>query len=190
MTIRDDRVRPASDLIDRNFRTDAPDHRWVADITYLPTWAGFIYLSVVLDAWSRRIVGWSMGHALRAQLVIDAMNMAIGQRRPGDVILHSDLGARYTSVAFGLRCKEAGVRPSMGSVGDAYDNAMCESFFATVECELLDRRKFLTKAETRMAVFEFIEVWYNPSRRHSALRYTSPNTFERNAQTELKSATG
>ncbi len=98
--------------------------------------------------------------------------------------------AQYTSVAFGLRCKEAGVRPSMGSVGDAYDNAMCESFFATLECELLDRRKFATRAAARMAVFEFIEGWYNPSRRHSALGYKSPITFERSAQNKLRSATG
>lgn len=189
-TIRDVRVRPASDLVDRNFRADEPNQLWVADITYVPTWAGFIYLSVVLDAFSRRIVGWSMGHDLRAQLVIDAMNMAIGQRKPRDVIHHSDQGSQYTSVAFGLRCKEAGVRPSMGSVGDAYDNAMCESFFATLECELLDRRKFRTKAEARMACFQFIEGWYNPSRRHSALGYKSPNTFERSAQNQLRSATG
>jgi putative transposase len=189
-TIRDARVRPAGDLVDRNFRAGEPDKLWVADITYVPTWAGFIYLSVVLDAFSRRIVGWAMGHDLKAQLVIDAMNMAIGQRRPESVIHHSDQGSQYTSVAFGLRCKEAGVRPSMGSVGDAYDNAMCESFFATLECELLDRRKFRTKAEARMACFEFIEGWYNPSRRHSALGYKSPITFERSAQNRLRSATG
>jgi putative transposase len=189
-TFRDDRVRPANDLVDRNFRADGPNQLWVADITYVPTWAGFIYLSVVLDAFSRRIVGWSMGHDLKAQLVIDAMNMAIGQRRPANVIHHSDQGSQYTSLAFGLRCKEAGVRPSMGSVGDAYDNAMCESFFATLECELLERRKFATKAAARMAIFEFIEGWYNPSRRHSALGYKSPITFERSAQNQLRAATG
>lgn len=189
-TIRDDRVRPAGDLVDRNFWAAGPNQLWVADITYVPTWTGFIYLSVVLDAFSRRIVGWAMGHDLKAQLVIDAMNMAIGQRRPANVIHHSDQGSQYTSVAFGLRCKEAGVRPSMGSVGDAYDNAMCESFFATLECELLDRRKFRTKAAARMACFEFIEGWYNPSRRHSALGYKSPIRFERDMQKQLQSATG
>ena len=140
-TFRDDCVRPACDLVDRNFYADEPNQLWVADITYVPTWAGFLYLAVVLDAFSRRIVGWAMGHNLKAQLVLDAMNMAIAQRRPRDVIHHSDQGSQYTSIAFGLRCKEVGVRPSMGSVGDAYDNAMCESFFATLECELLDRRK-------------------------------------------------
>ena len=115
-----------------------------------------------------------MGHNLKVQRVLDAMNMAIGQRKPTAVIHHSSQGSQYTSVAFGLRCKEAGVRPSMGSVGDAYDNAMCESFFATLECELLDRRKFQTKAEARMAIFEFIEGWYNPGRRHSALDMACP----------------
>ena len=187
-TFRDNRVRPACDLVDRNFYADAPDTLWVADITYVPTWAGFLYLAVVLDAFSRRIVGWAMGHDLKAQLVLDALNMALTQRRPVSVIHHSDQGSQYTSVAFGLRCKETGVRPSMGSVGDAYDNAMCESFFATLECELLDRRKFQTKAEARMAVFQFIEGWYNPARRHSALGYQSPINYERSAQTRLEPA--
>ena len=147
-----------------------------------------LYLAVVLDAFSRRIIGWAMGHNLKAQLVLDALNMAIEQRKPYDVIHHSDQGSQYTSVAFGLRCKEAGVRPSMGSVGDAYDNAMCESFFATLECELLDRRKFQTKAEARMAIFQFIEGWYNPGRRHSALGYKSPINFERSVKQQLESA--
>jgi len=187
-TTRDERVRPANDLVDRNFYADRPNMLWVADITYVPTWAGFLYLAVVLDAFSRRIVGWAMGNTLKAQLVLDALNMALGQRKPSGVIHHSDQGSQYTSIAFGLRCKEAGVRPSMGSVGDAYDNAMCESFFATLECELLDRRKFKTKAEARMAIFEFIEGWYNPARRHSALGYQSPINFERSTVEGLKSA--
>lgn len=184
-TIRDERVRPAADLVDRDFSAERPDALWVADITYIATWTGFLYLAVVLDAFSRKIVGWAMGGDLRAQLVLDALNMAIGQRRPRKVIHHSDQGSQYTSIAFGLRCREAGVRPSMGSVGDAYDNAMCESFFATLECELLQRRKFQTKAEARMAVFVFIEGWYNPSRRHSALGYRSPVEFERYARDPL-----
>lgn len=184
-TVRDGRVRPSADLVDRNFYAEKPNELWVADITYVPTWVGFLYLAIVLDAFSRRVVGWAMGTNLKTQLVLDAMNMAIGQRKPQDVIHHSDQGSQYTSVAFGLRCKEAGVRPSMGSVGDAYDNAMCESFFATLECELLDRRKFQTKAEARMAVFEFIEGWYNPGRRHSALGYLSPIDYEREAANGL-----
>ena len=186
-TFRNERVRPACDLVDRNFHADEPNRLWVADITYVPTWAGFLYLAVVLDAFSRRIVGWAMGHDLKAQLVLDALDMALTQRRPVDVIHHSDQGSQYTSIAFGLRCKEAGVRPSMGSVGDAYDNAMCESFFATLECELLDRRKFRTKAEARIAIFQFIEGRYNPGRRHSALGYQSPINYERSAREQLES---
>ena len=119
-----------------------------------------------------------MATHLRTELVLDALNMALGQRRADDVIHHSDQGCQYTSIAFGLRCKEAGVRPSMGSVADCYDNAMCESFFATLECELLDQKPLHTQAEARMAVFDFIEGWYNPHRRHSALGYQSPNAFE------------
>ena len=186
-TIQDERVRPAADLVDRDFTAEKPDELWVADITYIATWTGFLYLAVVLDAFSRKVVGWAMGSDLRTQLVLDALNMAVGQRRPREVIHHSDQGSQYTSVAFGLRCEEARVRPSMGSVGDAYDNAMCESFFATLECELLQRRKFQTKAEARMAVFVFIEGWYNSGRRHSALGYKSPIEFERTAQDALTS---
>ncbi len=185
-TRRDKGVRPAPDLVVRNFTADGPDQLWVADITFVPTTAGFLFLAVVLDAWSRKIVGWSMANHLRAELVIDALEMAVGQRRPvGDVIHHSDQGSQYTSLAFGNRCKEAGVRPSMGSVGDAYDNAMCESFFATLECELLDRRRFVSQAEARVACFSFIEGWYNPVRLHSALNYRSPIRYEQDMQAEL-----
>jgi putative transposase len=172
-------TRPAPDLVARDFSARGPDRLWVADITYIPTWAGFLYLAVVVDAWSRRIVGWAMASHLRTELVLDALNMALWQRRPQEVIHHSDQGCQYTSIAFGLRCKEAGVRPSMGSVADCYDNAMCESFFATLECELLDRKRFRTQAEARMAVFDFIEGWYNPHRRHSSLDYASPIEYER-----------
>jgi len=152
---------------------------WVADITYIPTWAGFLYLAVVLNAFSRRVVGWAMDKHLRTELVLEALNMALWQRRPSAVIHHSDQGCQYTSIAFGKRCKEDRVRPSTGSVGDCFDNALCESFFATLECELLDRRRFKTQAEARMAVFEFIEAWYNPYRRHSGLDYFSPVEYEK-----------
>jgi putative transposase len=165
--------------VDRDFHPEGPDKLWVADITYIPTWAGFLYLAVVLDAWSRRIVGWAMDTGLKTQLVLDALNMALEQRRPSGVVHHSDQGCQYTSIAFGQRCREAGVRPSMGSVGDCFDNAMCESFFATLECELLDRQRFRTQIEARMAVFEFIEGFYNPRRRHSALDYESPINYEK-----------
>ena len=143
---------------------------------------GFLYLAVVVDAWSRRVIGWAMETHLRTELVLAALNMAVAQRRPTAVIHHSDQGCQYPSVAFGQRCAEAGVRPSMGSVGDAYDNALCESFFATLECELLDRHRFRTQVEARLAVFDFIEGWYNPRRRHSALDYRSPVIFERSKE--------
>ena len=177
-TRRDKKARPAPDLVDRNFVASRPNQLWVADITFVPTASGFLYLAVVLDAWSRKVVGWSMANHLRTELVLDALEMAIGQRRPDGVIHHSDQGSQYTSLAFGKRCKEAGVRPSMGSVGDAYDNAMCESFFATLECELLERRRFASQAEAKMACFSFIEGWYNPARLHSALGYRSPMAYE------------
>jgi putative transposase len=181
-TRRDAEQPPAADLVARNFTAASPDQLWVADITYIPTWAGFLYLAIVLDAWSRRVVGWAMATHLRTALVLDALEMAQAQRRATHVIHHSDHGCQYTSYAFGLRCREMGVRPSMGSVGDAYDNALAESFFATLECELLDRRRFKTQAEARMAVFEYIEGWYNPHRRHSALDQESPLNYERRHQ--------
>jgi putative transposase len=179
-TVRDRAARPAPDLVERNFTAAAPNRLWVADITYVPTWAGFLYLAVVLDAFSRKIVGWAMETYLRVELVLKALNMALEQRRPAGVIHHSDQGSQYTSLAFGKRCEETGVRPSMGSVGDCFDNALCETFFATLECELLNRKSFKTQAEARMAVFHFIEGWYNPHRRHSALDYLSPIDYERN----------
>jgi len=179
-------ARPAPDLVERDFTAERPDQLWVADITYVPTWAGFLYLAVVLDAFSRRVVGWAMAMHLRTQLVLDALDMALGQRRPRDVVHHSDQGSQYTSIAFGARCRQAGVRPSMGSVGDCYDNALCESFFATLECELIDRRRFPTQSAARSAVFEFIEGWYNPCRRHSSIGYLSPINFERNQLPPLR----
>jgi len=178
-TRRDPDARPAPDLVERKFAADAPNQLWVADITYIPTWSGFLFLAVVLDVFSRRIVGWAMANHLRTELVLQALEMAIWRRRPRNVIHHSDQGTQYTSIAFGRRCKEAGVRPSMGSVGDCYDNAMCESFFATLECELLDRRTFKTQHQAGLEVFDFIEGWYNPRRRHSALGYLAPNVYER-----------
>jgi len=178
-TRRADDAPRIPDLVSRDFTAPAPDRLWVADITYVPTWAGFLYLAVVVDAFSRRVVGWSMANHLRTELVLEALNMALSQRRPGEVIHHSDQGCQYTSFAFGRRCREMSVRPSTGSVGDCYDNALCESFFATLECELIDRRSFRTQAEARMALFEFIESWYNPHRRHSGIDYHSPVDYER-----------
>jgi putative transposase len=150
------------DLVRRDFQASAPNQLWVADITYVPTWSGFLFLSVVIDVWSRRVVGWAMANHLRTELVLDALEMAIQRRQPSDVIHHSDQGCQYTSYAFGKRCREAGIRPSMGSVGDCYDNAICESFFATLETELIDRRKFKNRSEAKLAVFHFIEGWCKP----------------------------
>jgi putative transposase len=169
----------AADLVRRDFTATAPNQLWVADITYVPTWAGFLYLAMVLDVFSRRIVGWAMATHLQTDLVLDALNMALQQRRPQGVIHHSDRGSQYTALAFGARCQEMGVQPSRGAVGSAYDNAMAESFFATLECELLDRRRFRTQAEARVAIFRYIEGWYNPHRRHSSLGLQSPMTYER-----------
>ena len=180
-TVRAAHARPAPDLVQRAFTATGPNQLWVADITYIPTGAGTLYLAVVLDVWSRRIIGWAMATHLRTSLVLAALDMAMAQRRPTAVIHHSDQGCQYTAIAFGSALSRRDVRPSMGSVGDCYDNAMCESFFATLECELLDRVTLRTPAEARTAVFEFIEGWYNPTRRHSSLDYVSPIDFERQA---------
>jgi len=188
-TKRDPDAKPAPDLVDRKFASEGPDRLWVADIKYIPTQEGFLYLAAVMDAFSRRIVGWAMERYLKTELVLQALNMAIGQRRPEGVIHHSDQGSQYTAVDFGKRCRETGVRPSMGSAGDCYDNAQCESFFATLECELLDRRTFQTRQEAKRGVFEFIEGWYNPHRRHSALGYDSPANYERRHTASLSAPT-
>jgi putative transposase len=179
-TIQNKDARPAPDLVKRNFTATGPNQLWVADITYVPTWSGFLFLAVVLDVFSRRIVGWAMATHMRTELILDALSMAMQQRRPGPgVIHHSDQGTQYTSIAFGLRCRAWGVRPSMGSVGDCYDNAMCESFFATLECEMIDRTPLPNPQEARLAVFRFIEGWYNPRRRHSSIGYLAPAEYER-----------
>ena len=173
-------VVAAPDLVKRDFTASAPDQLWVADITYVPTNEGWLYLATVMDAWSRRIVGWAMDQFLRTELVVEALNMAVWNRRPATgVIHHSDRGAQYTSLTFTERCQAAGILPSTGSVGDAYDNALAEAFFATLEAELLMRYQFETRRKARLALFDFIEGWYNPRRRHSALGYLSPAEFER-----------
>ena len=168
----------------RQFVARGPNQLWVADVTYIPTQTGTLYLAVVLDVWSRRIVGWAMETHLRTALVLAALDMAIAQRRPVGVIHHSDQGCQYTAIGFGLRCRAHGIRPSMGSVGDCYDNAMCESFFATLECELLDRVPLPTPEAARRVLFTWIEGWYNSRRRHSALDYEAPITFEQRAVPE------
>ena len=178
-THQDSRYPPAPDLVERRFVAEGPNRLWVGDITYVPTWAGFIYLAIVLDVWSRRVVGWAIGEQMTADLVLAALNMAVSQRRPRQVIHHSDRGRQYASIAFSQRCQEVGVRTSMGRVGDAYDNAMAESFFASLECELISRHSFRTKAEAQRALFAYIEGWYNSRRRHSGIGRVSPIAFER-----------
>jgi len=187
-TRRNKDARPAPDLVERHFVADAPDKLWVADITYISTWTGFLFLAVVLDVFSRRVVGWAMANHLRTELIVAALDMAVARRRPQDVIHHSDQGCQYTSIAFGARCRDAGVRPSMGSVGDCFDNAMCESFFATFECELLVKHKFHTQAQAVPVVFDYIEGWYNTHRRHSSIDYLSPIAFERRHEAKIEVA--
>jgi len=179
LTRRDPDAVPAPDLVERNFTPPGPDRLWVADITQQRTDQGWLYLAVVLDGFSRRIVGWSMADHLRTELVIDALDMAIAQRQPATgLIHHTDHGCQYTSLAFGRRLQQAGLVASMGTIGDALDNAVAESFFATLECELLDRYDWPTRQALRTAVFDFIEVFYNRQRRHSTLDYLTPVDYE------------
>lgn len=182
-----DQAPAASDLVRRRFQAPGPDRLWVADITYVPTWEGFLFLACVLDAWSRRCVGWSMRNDLRAELVLDALGMAVTRRRPDPgLIHHSDRGSQYTSLGFGKTLSEAGILQSMGRRGDAFDNAVAESFFATLETELFDRRTFKTRDQARLEVFDFVEGFYNPRRRHSALGYRSPAEYEQSQMNLIK----
>ena len=180
-TRHDPTARPAPDLVQRAFVATVPDALWVSDITYVSTQQeGFLFLAVILDVFSRRVVGWSMADHLRAELVLAALEMAVWTRHPqAGLIHHSDHGCQYTAEAFAERCHALGIQCSMGTTGDCYDNALAESFFATLECELLDRQTFRTHQEARSAVFAFIESFYNRQRRHSALGYLSPEEFER-----------
>ena len=172
-------VRVADDLVERQFRPAAPNVLWIADVTYLRTWEGWLYLAAVQDAYSRRIVGWSMADHMRSELVVDALQMAIWRRNnPEGTIVHSDHGTQYTSWAFGRRLRAAGLLGSMGSVGDAFDNAVAESFFGTLQLELLDRRPWSSRTELAAAMFEWIECFYNPTRRHSSIGMLSPIDYE------------
>ena len=183
-TIRVPGVRPAVDLVGRDFVPSAPNELWVADIKYIPTAAGWLYLAAVVDCFSRRVVGWSMRDDLRAQLVVDALEMAVARRRPGPgLVHHSDQGSQYVSLLFGERCREADVEISMGCTS-AYDNAVAESFFASLTKDLLRRRKLHSRAEARTAVFDYIEAFYNPIRLHSTLDYLSPVDYEKMKEEE------
>ena len=178
-TIRIPGITPATDLVERQFQPDRPNVLWVADITYLRTGEGWLYLAAVQDAYSRQIVGWSMATHMRASLVVDALKMALSRRRPGPgLIHHSDHGSQYVSLAFGRAAGQAGIAVSMGSRGDAYDNAVAETFFATLKKELLNRRTWPDRLELQSAVFEYIEAFYNRQRRHSTLGMLSPIAYE------------
>ena len=173
-------VRVAEDLVDRQFLAAAPNRLWVADITYLRTWEGWLYLVAVQDVFSRRIVGWAMDSHMRTELVLDALRMAVAQRRPAPgLVWHSDQGSQFVALAFGQQARAAGIAQSMGSRGDCFDNAVAESFFATLKKELIHRRSWPQRAELRTEVFDFIEVFYNRRRRHSTLGFLSPAQFEK-----------
>jgi putative transposase len=179
-TIRVPGVRVADDLVRRNFRPSAPNVLWVADITYLSTWQGWLYLAAVQDAFSRAIVGWSMADNMRAELVVDALQMGLARRKPdAGLIHHSDQGSQYVSLAFGQQARDAGIAMSMGSKGDCFDNAAAESFFATLKKELVHRHSWPSRQKLRSAVFDYIESFYNRERRHSTLGYLSPREFEK-----------
>jgi len=172
----------APDLVCRQFSAQRPNELWFADITYVPTWQGWLYLAAVVDACSRYCVGWSMRDDLCADLVYDALGMAVTRRRPSaDLIHHSDRGSQYRSLAYGRLLRESQIMPSMGSRGDAYDNAAMESFMATIKKELIHRRRFKSRDEARLAIFKYIETFYNPLRRHSSLGQRSPLNYERTA---------
>ena len=178
-TIRVPGVRVADDLVEREFGPDAPDLLWCADITYLRTWEGWLYLAAVQDLYSRRVVGWSMANHMRSDLVVDALRMAVARRRPETgLIHHSDQGSQYVSLAFGQTARDQGIAVSMGSKGDCFDNAVAESFFATLKKELVNRNTWPTRAEMRTAVFDYIEIFYNATRRHSTLGMLSPIQYE------------
>jgi len=179
-TIRDKHADPYEDLVDRDFAADGPDEIWCTDITEHPTQEGKIYCAAVIDVFSRKVVGWSIDDNMRSELVVDALGMAILRRQPERqcTILHSDHGSQFTSWAFGRRLVDAGLVPSMGSVGDCYDNSLVESFWGTMQLELLDSKIWETRAVLATAIFEWIECWYNPLRRHSSIGMLSPTDFE------------
>lgn len=178
-TRQDKHATPAPDLVKRNFAAAAPNKIWTADITYINTWEGFLYLAFILDIYSRKVVGWSMANHLRTELVVDALEMALWRRSPdAGLIHHTDRGAQYTALSFGKRLEDAGTVPSMGRTGSALDNAISESFVASLKCELLHGPRFISREAARTAVFDYVEGFYNRVRRHSSLGYLSPAEYE------------
>jgi putative transposase len=185
-TRRNKHATPAPDLVGRNFAASLPNRLWTADITYVKTDEGFLYLAFIVDVYSRRVVGWSMSNNLRTELVVNALEMALWRRRPSSgLIHHSDRGSQYTALSFAKRLEEAGVVSSMGRTGSALDNALSESFVASLKTELLHRHRFCTRAAARMAIFDYIEGFYNRQRRHSSLGYLSPTEYEQATMEEV-----
>jgi putative transposase len=185
-TRRDPRATPAPDLVKRNFAAAAPNKIWTADITYVGTQEGFLYLAFILDVYSRQVVGWSMASHLRTELVVDALEMALWRRSPdAGLIHHTDRGAQYTALSFGKRLEEAGVVPSMGRAGSALDNAISESFVASLKTELLHGHRFPTREAARTSIFDYLEGFYNRVRRHSSLGYLSPAAYEHATMEEV-----
>jgi putative transposase len=188
-TIRDPKRVSAPDLVDRDFARAEPNRLWVCDLKYVQTGQGFLFLAVVQDVFSRRIIGWSMRDDLRSELVLDALGMAVSARGPAaGVVAHSDHGSQYTSLVYGAYAKQSGIDLSMGSIGDPWDNAIAESFFASLEKELLRRERFTTREQARLRIFWYIECFYNPRRRHSSLGYLSPIDYEHQHQQEAIAA--
>jgi putative transposase len=185
-TVADERQPPAPDLVERRFVAERPNQLWLADVTYAPTLEGYLFLGVVIDMFSRKIVGWSMRDDLKAELVVDALAMAVTRRRPpAGLVHHSDRGSQYTSLAFGRTLRESGLIASMGSRGDAFDNAACESVISTLKVEWIKRHRYQSRDQARLSIFRYIETFYNPRRRHSALGGISPDDYERRSQEEV-----
>jgi transposase InsO family protein len=169
----------AGNILDRQFYPDRPDAAWAADITYIPTAEGWLYLAVVLDLFSRRVVGWATADHLRSELACDALRMALEHRRPrGELLHHSDRGVQYAGAAYGQLLAGHGIEPSMSRTGNCWDNAVTESFFSTLKRELVHHESYATREEARRSLFEYIEVFYNRRRRHSTLGYRSPAEYE------------
>jgi putative transposase len=186
-TVPDPKVPPAPDLVERKFEAERPNALWLADITYVPTREGYLFLGVVMDMFSRKIVGWSMRDDLKADLVVDALAMAVTRRRPpAGLVHHPDRGSQYTSLAFGKTLRESELVASMGSRGDAYDNAACESCISTLKQEWIKRHRYQSRDQARLSIFRYIETFYNPRRRHSSLGGISPDEYERRFQNRLQ----
>lgn len=179
-TIPDPKQPPASGLVERNFNAERPNALWLADITYVPTLECWLFLAVVIDTYSRKIVGWSMRDDLKADLVVDALAMALSRRRPpAGLVHHSDRGSQYTSLVFGKTLRESRLLAAMGSRGDAFDNVACESCISTLKREWIKRHRYQSRDPARLSIFQYIETFYNPRRRHSTLGGISPDEYER-----------